>query len=118
MTGATIKWSGNRQMLENVTGYGQRIHQAIRQVADYFQPVLETWAKENAVWTDRSANARQNLHTWVEDVSKDTVTLWLSHGVEYGLWLEVAHQGRYQIIWPAIQVHLEPVRKMLEGIFR
>lgn len=117
MTGATLTWQGSRQMLERIDEYGRRVHQAIRAVADYFAPVIETYAKENAIWTDRTANARQNLHGWVEELSKTVVSIWLSHGVEYGLWLEVAHQGRYQIIWPALQAHLEPIRQMLEGIF-
>ncbi len=117
MTGATLKWRGDSQMLGRFDEYNRRVNQAIHAVANYFAPVMETYAKENAIWTDRSANARQGLHGWVEELASDVVSIWLSHGVEYGLWLEVAHQGRYQIIWPTLQTHLEPIRDMLQGIF-
>ena len=30
------------------------------------------------------------------------MTLYLSHGVEYGKWLELAHGGRFAIVGPTI----------------
>ncbi|MDQ7034353.1 MAG: hypothetical protein Q9P01_05810, partial [Anaerolineae bacterium] len=59
------------------------------------------------------------LHAWVDELSNDTVRLYLSHGlVDYGIYLETKYAGRYAIIWPTIQRHLPEIQKMLQEIFR
>ncbi|MBL8162459.1 MAG: hypothetical protein JNJ61_10775 [Anaerolineae bacterium] len=101
----------------NIRLWGQQAEFAAQQVLLYFQPIIETYAKQNAPWTDRTANARQSLHADVEVIAGQAVILYLSHGVSYGIYLEVAFAGRYAIIWPTIEAHLPQVAKMLQEIF-
>jgi hypothetical protein len=110
-------WRGAVEMGNNCTVYGNKVIEAVTAVANYFAPVIETYAKRNAKWTDRSANARQTLHSWVDMVSKDAVALYLSHGMYYGVFLEAKYSGRYAIIWPTLQAHIQPIYNMLKGIF-
>ena len=112
-----MRWEGAEQFSQNFDVYGQRVHFAVRQVALHWQAVFEKEAKEDATWTDRTANARQTLHAFIEELSDETVRLYLSHGMPYGIWLEVRFAGRYAIIWPTIERHLEDIRVMLQGIF-
>jgi len=112
-----IRWYGIEEMQTNIRKYGEAARFAVVQVAQYWQPVIETFAKNNAPWTDRSANARQSLEAWVDDLSEDTVKLYLSHGMTYGIFLETRWAGRYAIIWPTLEQHLEPIAQMLRGIF-
>lgn len=70
---------------------------------------LEGYAKEHAPWTDRTGHARQSLHAGVEEQG-DELILYLSHGVEYGIWLEVAHGGNYAIVRPTVDAHLARIR--------
>jgi len=114
---ADVQWTGMDSMFKRMEEYADKVHFAMKSVADYFKAVFEQYAKENAPWTDRTGNARQTLHGWVEKLSNDTVELYLSHGVEYGLALETRFGGVYGIVWDTIQAHLEPIRKMLQGIF-
>jgi len=114
---AKITWRGVPQMSANCLTYADRVRAAVRAVADYFAPVMERYAKQNAPWTDRTSNARQSLYTMVEELSQDAVVLYLSHGVNYGVFLEVRWNGRYATIWPTIQAHLDAITKMLKGIF-
>jgi hypothetical protein len=79
----------------------------VRAIADRWAPEIQNWMKENAPWTDRTGNARQGLYTEVQDVANVMVSIILSHGVDYGLFLEVSNQGRYAIINPAID-HFGP----------
>jgi hypothetical protein len=59
--------------------------------------------KENAPWTDRTSNARQTL--WAEVFAmSDVVVLAFGHGMDYGTFLELANQGRFAIITPALDV--------------
>ena len=73
---------------------------------------LEGYAKENAPWTDRTGHARQGLHGGV-DVDDTKFVLYLSHGVEYGIWLEIAHGGNYAIIKPTFDAHISRIRNTI-----
>lgn len=114
---AQVRWTGVNRVLDNMTRYKLRVRYAVLQVALYFQGVFENYAKEYAPWTDRTANARQSLHAFVEELADDAVRLYLAHGMDYGVYLETKYQGRYAILWPTIQAHLGQIRQMLNQIF-
>lgn len=111
------KWTGDKEVKANMVLFGEKVKQAVRKVAEYWAPILERYAKENAAWTDRTGNARQTLHAFIEELSEDTVKLWLSHGMDYGVSLETKYGGKYAIIWSTIERHLPKIRKMLKEIF-
>jgi hypothetical protein len=111
-------WQGADQMIQRLAVYQQRVVWAVKQVALYWQAVFEAYAKEKAPWTDRTGNARQSLHSYVEELAGDTVRLYLSHGVSYGIFLETKHASRWGIVWSTIQRHLPAIQQMLQGIFR
>lgn len=75
-----------------------------------FGGTMEAYAKTNAPWTDRTGNARQGLHGGVELRAENELVLFLSHGVEYGIWLELANAGKYAIVGPTADVHLNRIR--------
>lgn len=112
-----VEWSGFDDMFQQMETYVKKVEFALVQVANYFKAVFEKYAKDNAPWQDQTANARQTLHGWVDELSHDTVELYLSHGVDYGKNLEVIGAGKYAIIWPTIQAHLKQIEDMLKGIF-
>lgn len=81
--------------------YTQAIFQGGRRVVQEKAAEMEEWAKANAPWTDRTGVARAGLHATVEE-NGQIGSITLAHGVDYGLWLEIANQGRFAIIAPAI----------------
>jgi hypothetical protein len=81
--------------------YTEEVIVALGNLATYFAPLIENWMKNNALWTDRTGNARQSLYTEVEKMVSE-VSIYLSHGQPYGIWLELANQGRYAIVQPAL----------------
>lgn len=62
---------------------------------------LEDYMKENRKWTDRTNLARQSLTGKCEKVDEG-IKITLSHGVDYGIWLELAHEKKYAIVQPTI----------------
>ena len=78
---------------------------------------MEGYAKSHAPWTDRTGHARQSLHGGV-DVRDDQLVLYLSHGVEYGIWLELAHGGNYAIVRPTADTHLPRIRRTVIDYWR
>lgn len=49
--------------------------------------IMESEAKRNARWTDRTSHARQSIRSGVEGRGRE-LTLFLAHGVKYGAFLE------------------------------
>ena len=78
---------------------------------------MEGYAKQHASWTDRSSLARQGLHGGVDDRNGQHI-LYLSHGVEYGLWLEIAHGGNYAIVGPTVDIHIPRIRQTVLDYWR
>src|SRR5688500_10891929 len=77
--------------------YTQAVLHGTQRVLQEQAAEAEAWMKANAPWQDRTGAARAGLTATVEG---NAVTL--AHGVDYGLWLEIANQGRFAIIAPAI----------------
>ncbi len=88
--------------------YAALIRRSVRTLADRRAPEIEAWMKSNAPWTDRTGNARQTLNTEVDDLAGSAVEIRLAHGMEYGIYLELAHGGNWAIIGPAID-HFAPI---------
>lgn len=87
--------------------YVAAIERGVAAIAQRYAAEVEAWMKDNAPWTDRTGNARQALYTEVNQVAGTMVELILAHGVEYGLWLEIRHAGRWAIVNPALD-HFGP----------
>jgi len=69
--------------------------------ADSAAKKMEAEAKRNAPWTDRTTNARQSLAGgagW--DGTKLKVIL--SGGMDYSVYLELAHEKKYAILKPTL----------------
>jgi hypothetical protein len=98
--------------------YIRLIHLAVLEIANRYAPEIETWMKQNAPWTDQSGNARQTLYTVVYEVSLQAVDIVLSHGVEYGIFLEVCNAGQYAIIGPALDVFAQRIWNDVLALFQ
>lgn len=118
MADPTVQWDGLEAMKARIEEYGRRCHQAVIAVCVYIAPIIETYAKQNARWTDRTSNARQGLNAFVQEISQDIVRIYLAGGVDYQIWLEVRWAGKYAIIWESLQAHFDTITKMLQDIFR
>lgn len=85
--------------------------------ADTVAKKMETHAKSNKPWVDRTGMAKQSLNSswkWVGDVAR----VELSHGVHYGIYLEFCNEKRYAIISPTINYISPKVIKGLKNIIK
>ena len=84
-------------MADKLESMGQRADAAVRVFAEQGATKMRSSAQSNAKWTDRSGAARQRLNAYVSAMA-DGYRITLAHGVEYGIWLELAHEKRFAII--------------------
>lgn len=64
---------------------------------------LESQMKTNRPWTDRTNMAKVTLNAKVSQPNPNTIRITLAHGVEYGMWLELANEKNYAIVGPTVR---------------
>ena len=100
---------------QNAEKYTRAVFQSGRRVAYDQAEAMENYAKANAPWRDRTGDAREFLHATVEETGP-IGTIVLAHGVEYGLWLEIANGGKYSIIPETIDVFGPQIMRTLQNM--
>lgn len=85
--------------------------------ADTVAKKMEAHAKSNKPWVDRTGRAKQSLNSswkWVGDVAR----VELSHGVHYGIYLELCNERRFSVISPTINYIAPKAIKGLNNIIK
>ena len=77
---------------------------------------LQAKMKLNRPWTDRTGMAKTLLNAKVSQPDSNTIRITLTHGVDYGIWLELAHGKNYAIIAPTIREEGPRVVEDLENL--
>lgn len=93
----TSKFKSPKQM-------DDKIRRALFGTCKHWDGPVETYARNNAPWTDRTGNARSGLQAQAARLGKDRFAIVLSHRVPYGIYLERKNDEQYAIIMPTIRV--------------
>ena len=103
----------------NIDAYNARVQKALEIAGQTYGAKMQSYAQNNAKWTDRTGAARGGLDfdsTW----EGTTLTISIMHTVDYGLWLEVRdfpHAGRLAILQEArdsqVQGFISMVKKII-----
>ena len=107
-----------KEVLQNLENMTPKVQQALQTVGDTVGHKMETYAKGNAKWVDRTGAARGGLKhesKWQGNV----LDISIMHSVDYGLWLEVRnfpHAGRLAILQEARDSQVESFLRMIKGI--
>jgi len=105
----------NQTIPQMAEAYTRAVFQSGRRVAYDQAEAMENYAKTNAPWQDRTGDARETLHATVEETGP-IGTIVLAHGVDYGLWLEIANGGKYSIIPETIDVFGPQIMRTLQNM--
>lgn len=101
-----FKWdvAPNQAFPQLVENYTKAIFVSGRRVAEQRAKDGEEWMKANAPWTDRTGRARAGLRAIVRESPGVLAEIVFMHDpdLDYTVWLEIANQGEYAIIAPAV----------------
>ena len=112
MAESRLVWEGN--LVANVRGLEPRLAKVISGIMLGNESKVQNYARTNAPWTDRTGNARQGLAAKYS-ASGGVHIITISHGVPYGIWLEVKYAGRYAIIEPTIRAEGQRIMQSMKG---
>lgn len=79
---------------------------------------LESLMKLRRPWTDRTNMAKMRLSAKVSQPNENTIRITLAHGVEYGIWLELANEQNYAIIGPTVRIEGPHILEDLGNVMR
>ena len=112
-----IKFRYNESTLgKNLDRMAERAGAAILLYAGTKAKVIEGDMKVNRPWTDQTGQAKATLNTSVSTPDAETVRITLAHGVDYGIWLELAHEKNFAVIAPTINRFAPEIVEDLQGI--
>lgn len=131
------------ELIPNLGKYGERVLVAVQAAASYWGQMIQDEARQDAVWEDRTGNARGGIFfavdgfgltpltgevtpearsemsdVTVESGDATTLIVTLGHTVFYGKFLELSNGGKYAIIMSTIEKNLAALEQMLQDIFR
>lgn len=89
------------KLADGLLAFQKRFEDAMNMFCDTSCRKLQAGAQRDRKWTDRTGHARQRLTSTYEKTGTG-YRLELAHGVDYGIWLELANEKRYAIIMPTI----------------
>lgn len=72
--------------------------------------------KKNRPWTDRTGMAKATLSARVSQPEETLIRITLAHGVEYGIWLELAHGKKYAIVAPTVREEGPRIISDMQGL--
>ena len=87
-----------KQLLDNLERAETKSQIAIKMFATSGAKKFQNYAKKNRPWTDRTGHARQRLIGWVEQIGKMRTRIYIGHGVDYGIYLELCNERRFAIL--------------------
>jgi hypothetical protein len=116
---ATVEWERSpAELAKDIKIYGKKVEEAIEEVSKMLAKEIEMEMKSKAPWKDQTGKARRELAAEAGKTGKDIVEMFIVHGVDYGVYLELARGQRYAIIQPTMQRMYPTIKKRLKEIFK
>lgn len=112
---AELVWDPS-EFVQSCEQYRSKFLVSVLLVCEIASTKMEAYAKSNAIWTDRTGNARQKLKGEAAWVSKDQIMIAVSHHMSYGFWLELAHGRKYKILEQSIEDNVEELFRALKRL--
>ena len=91
------------QLSKNLDKMAVKLGAVILMYASTKASEIQFKMKRDRPWTDRTGMAKTMLSARVSQPKSDVIRITLAHGVNYGIWLELAHEKNYAIIEPTIR---------------
>jgi hypothetical protein len=96
--------TGLVEATKGVTEYSRRLERVVMLAARDMAKIITSWEKAHKTWDDRTYQAVKHLKC-VAFRHGMLIILENSHGMYYGLYLELHHERKYAILEQALRHH-------------
>lgn len=88
------------------------------QVMEEIAAILEGYAKSNHSWQPQTGATDTSTRGFISEVTPKVIEVTLTAGMSYDVFLELARDGKWAWLWPAIEANLDKIKQKLESITR
>ena len=100
---AKVTFTGVDKLAKSIDAHDRKVKRVVLGQFLRAKDEATEFAKLNAPWTDRTANARGGLHANAYPINGgEAFELVVAHSVYYGIWLEVRFSGKFAILMPTV----------------
>lgn len=104
------------QVTANMEGFTDRLKAGLEVMGNTVGRNMQSYARANKPWTNRTYSARNGLESKVEWTSDDLLDIAVFHTVDYGIWLELAHGEKYAILQEARDSQVQTFKNMIQSL--
>jgi hypothetical protein len=113
-----MKWYGINSAIANISKEVTRTKLGLQAYASMMAaPQMQAYAQTHRPWHDISGNAKEGLKAGTI-LSGNKIRIYLCHQVDYGVYLELAHDKKYAIIDPTIEHFVPEIKRNYQRIMR
>jgi hypothetical protein len=103
-----------QRVLASLAAYQERMMLRAQMAMQEVMTALEGWAKSEHSYTDRTGNTTNSIKGQIAEVSAEIVRGVLSAGMDYDVFLELAHEGKWAFLWPTVMNHRDDILAIIE----
>ena len=89
-----------------------RVATAMQEIA----AILEGYAKSNHEWRDRTGATTTGIRGFISEATPQMVSVVLAGSMDYNIFLELARDGKWSWLWPAVEANLDLIKSKLRSI--
>lgn len=110
---------GMTVVLDHLDAYVEGLGTSAQAAAREIGQLLANYAKANHPWQDRTSNTNNSIMGTDSGGAQEyapgdgVIDIYLSAGMDYDIFLELAHEGKWAWLWPAIEANQGGMRQIL-----
>jgi predicted peptidase len=108
--------SGSAKVIANLYKWATEKKTGCEAVSVVTAANMVNYAKVNKRWKCQSGHARGKLHGGAYWENPETLKTYIAHGVSYGVFLELANDGKYAILEESINKYKDVWFKSIKRI--
>lgn len=101
----------------SIRAFGGKLNANVYRGMQQLEGEITAYAQANAPWQDQTGQARATLHATIAGAARTVTTLYLSHGMPYGKYLELCNGGRFGIISQTMIAFYPKAMQILRSAF-
>lgn len=105
----------DRALRRNLRSFDRRLDENVRAVTARRAAITQGDLRTAARWTDRTGAARSGLFA-IPNYGPGFAEIFMTYSVNYGIWLEVAHDRKYAVIGPMMRIAGDALMKDLDNL--
>jgi hypothetical protein len=105
--------SGMNEVFAGLDGYLEQFEDGVLEAAEVIATVLQEYAKTHHLWQPRTGDTTRSTRGRVAMQTREYVLISLTAGMDYDVMLELARNGKWAWLYPAVMALREEIVRIM-----